>query len=80
LRSGELPAIKVGGRGQWRVEVDQLDAFIARMYEEAKAFVAATPYPSAVWKEEPPAGDKAPAQLRGCDVPGRWCATRAARR
>ena len=24
VRSGELPAIKVGGRGQWRVEVQIL--------------------------------------------------------
>ena len=26
VRSGELPAIKVGGRGQWRVERDRLEA------------------------------------------------------
>ena len=25
VRSGDLPAIKVGGRGQWRVEVDELE-------------------------------------------------------
>ncbi|WP_343895129.1 helix-turn-helix domain-containing protein, partial [Janibacter melonis] len=25
VRSGELPAIKVGGRGQWRVELTELD-------------------------------------------------------
>ena len=24
VRSGELPAIKIGGRGQWRVEIDKL--------------------------------------------------------
>ena len=30
VRSGELPAIKVGGRGQWRVEVAELDAYIAK--------------------------------------------------
>jgi excisionase family DNA binding protein len=39
VRSGDLPAIKVGGRGQWRVEVTQLDAWIARQYEETRAFV-----------------------------------------
>ncbi|WP_369068766.1 MULTISPECIES: helix-turn-helix domain-containing protein [Kineococcus] len=34
VRSGDLPAIKVGGRGQWRVEESVLEAFIARMYEQ----------------------------------------------
>lgn len=39
VRSGELPAIKVGGRGQWRVEVDELDAYIDRMYAQTREFV-----------------------------------------
>ncbi|WP_201465986.1 helix-turn-helix domain-containing protein [Janibacter melonis] len=39
VRSGELPAIKVGGRGQWRVELTELDAYIERMYSQTKAFV-----------------------------------------
>lgn len=39
VRSGELPAIKVGGRGQWRVEVDELDAYIERMYAQTREFV-----------------------------------------
>ena len=43
VRSGELPAIKIGGRGQWRVERQALEDYIARMYEETKAFVAAHP-------------------------------------
>lgn len=43
VRSGELPAIKIGGRGQWRVERSALEAYIARCYEETKAFVAAHP-------------------------------------
>ena len=43
VRSGELPAIKVGGRGQWRVERDQLEAYIQRMYSETKSFVASHP-------------------------------------
>lgn len=34
VRSGELRAIKVGGRGQWRVEVSELEAYIQRSYEE----------------------------------------------
>ena len=36
VRSGDLPAIKVGGRGQWRVEVDELEKFIERKYAEAR--------------------------------------------
>lgn len=44
VRSGELPAIKVGGRGQWRVEVDQLEAYIQRMYAQTRDFVAAHPF------------------------------------
>ncbi len=43
VRSGELPAIKIGGRGQWRVERSELEAYIQRCYAETKAFVAAHP-------------------------------------
>ncbi len=43
VRSGELPAIKIGGRGQWRVERSELEAYIQRAYEQTKAFVAANP-------------------------------------
>jgi excisionase family DNA binding protein len=44
VRSGELAAIKVGGRGQWRVEVTELENYIQRMYSETKSFVAAHPF------------------------------------
>ncbi len=44
VRNGSLPAIKVGGRGQWRVEADQLEAYIQRAYDETKQFVASHPY------------------------------------
>lgn len=43
VRSGELPAIKIGGRGQWRVETSALEDYIARCYAETKAFVSAHP-------------------------------------
>lgn len=39
VRSGDLPAIKVGGRGQWRVEVTELEAYIARMYAQTRDVV-----------------------------------------
>ena len=44
VRRGELPAIKIGGRGQWRVESDQLEEFIQRMYAETRTFVDQHPY------------------------------------
>ena len=44
VRSGELPAIKVGGRGQWRIEAYELESYIQRMYSETKTFVEAHPF------------------------------------
>ncbi len=44
VRRGDLPAIKIGGRGQWRVEATQLEEFIARMYDETRSFVAEHPF------------------------------------
>ena len=44
VRSGELEAIKIGGRGQWRVERDKLESYIARMYDQTRTFVAAHPF------------------------------------
>lgn len=37
VRSGELPAIQIGGRLQWRVESSELEAYIARMYAQTRA-------------------------------------------
>lgn len=37
VTSGELPAIQVGGRGQWRIEATELEAYIQRKYAEARA-------------------------------------------
>lgn len=36
VRSGELPAIKIGGSGHWRVETSVLESFIAAKYEESR--------------------------------------------
>lgn len=41
VRSGDLPAIKVGGRGQWRIETTALEEYIQRMYDETRAGVRA---------------------------------------
>lgn len=48
VRSGELPAIKIGGRGQWRVEATELEAYIQRMYAETRSFVEAHPFGASV--------------------------------
>ena len=36
VRSGELPAIKVGASGQWRIERSVLESYIAAMYEQTR--------------------------------------------
>ena len=43
VSSGELPAIQVGGRGQWRVEAVELEAYIQRKYAETRAMVESRP-------------------------------------
>lgn len=43
VRRGDLPAIKIGGRGQWRVEASELEAYIDRLYAETREFVAQNP-------------------------------------
>ncbi len=44
VRRRELPAIKIGGRGQWRVEASVLEDYIARMYDETAAFLDSHPF------------------------------------
>lgn len=44
VRRGELPAIKIGGRGQWRVEAARLEEFIEQMYTETAQFVDQHPF------------------------------------
>ncbi|WP_251150305.1 helix-turn-helix domain-containing protein [Cellulosimicrobium sp. Marseille-Q4280] len=41
VRSGELPAIQVGGRGQWRVEASELEGYIQRMYAQTRQRIEA---------------------------------------
>jgi len=47
VRNGELRAIKVGGRGQWRVESSELERFIAQAYSDTERFVAEHPFTKA---------------------------------
>lgn len=43
VRSGELPAIKIGGRGVWRVDKAQLEAYVERLHEETQEWAKAHP-------------------------------------
>ncbi|MEV0896320.1 helix-turn-helix domain-containing protein [Actinoplanes sp. NPDC049802] len=43
VRSGELPAIKIGGRGQWRVERSKLEKYIEERYAETAEWVRDNP-------------------------------------
>ena len=44
VRRHELKAIKIGGRGQWRVEASELEAYIQRAYADAEQFVRDHPF------------------------------------
>jgi excisionase family DNA binding protein len=44
VRNNELRAIKIGGRGQWRVEREQLESYIKRMYDQTSQFIADHPF------------------------------------
>jgi excisionase family DNA binding protein len=44
VRCGDLPAVKIGGRGQWRIEAQALETYITRLYDETAAFIADHPY------------------------------------
>jgi excisionase family DNA binding protein len=44
VRRGDIKAIKIGGRGQWRVEASELEAFIARSYDETHEFISSHPF------------------------------------
>lgn len=43
VRSGDLPAMKIGGRGVWRVDRRQLDAYVDRVHEETKKWAQEHP-------------------------------------
>jgi excisionase family DNA binding protein len=34
VRRGDIRAIKVGGRGQWRIEADEVERYIQSQYAE----------------------------------------------
>jgi excisionase family DNA binding protein len=44
VRGKQLRAVKIGGRGQWRVAHTDLDAYIQRLYADTEAWIDAHPY------------------------------------
>ncbi|TCC33903.1 DNA-binding protein [Kribbella capetownensis] len=57
VRQGKLAAIKIGGRGQWRVGRDDLEQYIERAYDETRQFIKDNPYQAAesetAWPNSP---------------------------
>jgi excisionase family DNA binding protein len=44
VRRGDLPAIKIGGRGQWRVSEADLEDYIADLKVATKKFIDDHPF------------------------------------
>ncbi len=44
VRRGDLKAIKIGGRGQWRVEAAALERYIQQAYQDAASFIESHPF------------------------------------
>ncbi len=42
LRRGEIRGMKLGGRGEWRIEASELEAYIERSYEQTQADIHAS--------------------------------------
>jgi excisionase family DNA binding protein len=55
VRRKELPAIKIGGRGQYRVEAVRLEEFIERSYAETQVYLDDHPFVESSAGAEPDA-------------------------
>ena len=47
VRRHEIEAIKIGGRGQWRVEASKLEEYIQRLYAQTRTFIDEHPFADA---------------------------------
>lgn len=52
IRRGDLRALKIGGRGVWRVARQDLEDYIARTYDETERWISEHPF------TEEPKGDE----------------------
>jgi excisionase family DNA binding protein len=66
VRRGDLAAIKLGGRGQYRVSLSDLDRYVERLYAETKDWRAAHPFLEIPTPDE--RGDRADTDV--ADEPG----------
>src|SRR5215217_5287429 len=53
VRSGELPAVKLGGRGVWRVDRLQIESYIERMHEQTADWARKHPLIGAPEEDRP---------------------------
>lgn len=53
VRNGSLPAMKVGGRGQWRIERTRLEEWITAAHADTARFVQDHPFTSQADDDEP---------------------------
>lgn len=51
LKTGELRGIQIGGRGDWRIEPHELEAYIQRQYQRTEQAIADDP--DVTFTEEP---------------------------
>ena len=47
VRNGDIRALKIGGRGQWRIEASALEDYIARAYADTEDFIRDHPFTGA---------------------------------
>ena len=69
VRGGDLPAIKIGGRGQWRVESSELEKYIAadvRADPRLRQHPPVRPAGGRATAREAPADPATSAECRGC--------------
>lgn len=44
VRNRELRAVKIGGRGQWRISEDDLEAYLTERYEATDRYLVEHPF------------------------------------
>lgn len=72
VRSGQLAAIRLGDRGQWRVEREALERWIQDAYEATRRYIAEHPVPAEedTDDDEPAAGGTTRPAPAADDRPG----------
>ena len=58
VRRDEIAAIKIGGRGQWRIEATRLEDYIAEQYGRTKKYVEEHPFAESAESAEDETSDR----------------------